>query len=226
LPEHHLSEDSKDVVRLGTGLIATISALVLGLLIASAKSSYDTQNGQIRQITADVILLDRLLSNYGPEARSLREDLRATVGRIAAQIWNEKASNSASAMPFEADPMGEMTIFRIQALSPVNDIQRALKPWAADVISDLAKTRLLLFTQKDNPISAPFLAVLVFWLFIIFLSFSLFAQPNATVIVSLLISALSAAGAIFLILELSQPFYGLMQIPSAPLLNALSPLGR
>ena len=73
LPEHHLSEESRDyVVRLGTGLVATIGALVLSLLIASAKSSYDTQSGYIKQITANVILLDRLLAQYGPEARRIR----------------------------------------------------------------------------------------------------------------------------------------------------------
>src|SRR5271155_3579237 len=79
LPQHHLSKDSQDTVRLGVGLIATMSALVVGLLIAAAKSSYDTQSGQIKQITADVILLDSLLAQYGPEALPLREQIRAVI---------------------------------------------------------------------------------------------------------------------------------------------------
>jgi hypothetical protein len=224
LPEHHLSDESKDVVRLGTGLVATLGALVLGLLIASAKSSYDTQSGQIKQITANVILLDRLLAKYGPEARRIREDLRQGINPVVARIWGEQSSN-ASAAPFEASTIVESTILDIQALSPANDIQKALKSWAVAVCADLAKTRLLLFAQKGNPVPAPFLAVLVFWLVIIFLSFSLFAQINGTVFAFLAVVALSAAGALFLILELSHPFSGLIQVPSAPLVKALAPLG-
>ena len=224
LPQHHLSDESKDVVRLGTGLVATIGALVLGLLIASAKSSYDTQSGHIKQMTANMILLDRLLAKYGPEARHVREEMRLGINPIVTQIWGEQSS-SASALSFEANAMGERTIFDIQALSPGNDIQKALKSWAVEVSADLAKTRLLLFAQKDNPVPTPFLAVLVFWLIIIFLSFSLFARLNATVFAFLVVVALSAAGALFLILELSHPFSGLIQVPSEPLLKALAPLG-
>ena len=132
LPEHHLSDESKDVVRLGTGLVATLGALVLGLLIASAKSSYDTQSGQIKQITANVILLDRLLAKYGPEARRIREDLRQGINPVVARIWGEQSSN-ASAAPFEASTIVESTILDIQALSPANDIQKALKSWAVAV---------------------------------------------------------------------------------------------
>jgi len=89
---------------------------------------------------------------------------------------------------------------------------------------DVAQTRLLLFAQTTNSIPMPFLVVLIFWLTIIFASFSLFAKPNAIIIGSLLVFALSAAGAIYLVLELGQPFVGLMQISSAPLRNALAPL--
>lgn len=147
LPEHHLSNDSKDIVRLGTGLVATLGALVLGLLIASAKSSYDTQSGHIKQITADIVLLDRLLAKYGPEARHIREKLRQGVNPIVARIWGEQSLN-ASAAPFEASAIGESIILDIQALAPANDIQKSLKSWAAEVSADLAKTRLLLFAQK------------------------------------------------------------------------------
>lgn len=224
LPEHHLSEESRDVVRLGIALVATIGALVLSLLIASAKSSYDTQSGYIKQMTANVILLDRLLDQYGSEARHIREEMRQGLNLTVARIWDEQSSH-APARPYEANVMVESTILDIQALSPRNDVQKALKSWAAQASADLAKTRLLLFTQKDNPIPAPFLAVLVFWMTLIFLSFSLFARLNATVFTFLVAVALSAAGALFLILELSHPFSGLIQISSALLLKALAPLG-
>src|SRR5580693_4085782 len=92
LPKHHLSKDSQDVVRLGVGLVATIAALVLGLLIAAAKGSFDTQSGQVKQITADIILLDALLEQYGPEAAPIRTQMRSVIGPFADRLWHEKAA--------------------------------------------------------------------------------------------------------------------------------------
>jgi len=224
LAGHHLSTDAKDVVRLGTGLIGTIAALVLGLLIASAKNSYDTQSTQIKQMTANIILLDNFLEQYGPETGAIRNLLRRGVVILADRMWRENNSDLAKAAPFEASAASEAFYLKLQELSPQNDFQRSLQARAIQLSTDIAQARLLLFAQMGNSIPMPFLVVLIFWLTIIFASFSLFAQPNAIVLGSLLIFALSAAGAIYLILELGQPFAGLMQISCAPLRNALVPL--
>src|SRR6202030_3750192 len=223
LPQHHLSKDSQDVVRLGVGLIATIAALVLGLLIAAAKGSFDTQSGQVKQITADFILLDALLEQYGPDAQPIRAEMRSVIGPFVDRIWHERPANAAR--PFARDTKAESVYVAIQALSPKNDLQRSLQARAAQISTDLAPTRLLLFVESDSAIPAPFIAILAFWLIIIFASFSLFAALNVTVFSFLALFALSASCAIFLILELSQPFIGLLMIPSAPLRNALVPLG-
>ena len=222
LPKHHLSEDSQDVVRLGVGLIATIAALVLGLLIAAAKGSFDTQNTQVKQITADLILLDNILAQYGPEARSIREQMRSGVGPFVDRLWREKQAGVAG--PFATNAEAEKVYLEIQGLSPQNDLQRSLQARAAQLSNDLAQIRLLLFVESDSLIPAPFLAILAFWLVIIFASFSLFSPLNVTVFTCLSLFALSAACAIFLILELSQPFTGWLTISSTPLRNALGPL--
>jgi hypothetical protein len=223
LPQHHLSKDSQDVVRLGVGLIATIAALVLGLLIAAAKGSFDTQSGQVKQITADMILLDLLLEKYGPEALPIRVEMRSVIGPLADRLWHEKLADAAG--PIAKDTKAEGVYVAIQALSPKNDLQRSLQSRAAQISTDLAQIRLLLFAESDSAIPAPFIAILAFWLIIIFASFSLFAALNVTVFSFLSLFALSASCAIFLILELSQPFTGLLMIPSAPLRNALGPIG-
>jgi hypothetical protein len=223
LPQHHLSKDSQDVVRLGVGLIATIAALVLGLLIAAAKGSFDTQSGQVKQITADMILLDLLLEKYGPEALPIRVEMRSVIGPLADRLWHEKLAGAAG--PIAKDTKAEGVYVAIQALSPSNDLQRSLQSRAAQISTDLAQIRLLLFAESDSAIPAPFIAILAFWLIIIFASFSLFAALNVTVFSFLSLFALSASCAIFLILELSQPFTGLLMIPSAPLRNVLGPLG-
>jgi hypothetical protein len=224
LPEHHLSGDTKDVVRLGTGLIGTIAALVLGLLIASANSTYETQSSQVQQLTANIVLLDRTLAQYGPETDSVRDLLRRGVASMADRIWRENGSDSMKATPFEATAAALSLYGEILKLSPQNETQRSLQTRAIDTVQDLGKTRLLLFAEAGSAIPMPFLVVLVSWLAIIFASFSLFADNNATTIVALGIFALSASASIFLILELSQPFTGLMMISSEPLRVALAPL--
>jgi hypothetical protein len=224
LPGHHLSSDAKDVVRLGAGLIGTIAALVLGLLIASAKGSFDTQDTQIRQLTADVILLDQLLAQYGPEATTVRNSLRSAVDSAADRIWHENRTASGRKTPFEASTAGEALVAKLQQLSPQNTDQRALQARAVQVSGDIARTRLLLFAEGDRPIPMPFLVVLIFWVSIIFANFILFAEPKPIVIGAQVVFALSASAAIFLILELNQPFSGLMQISSTPLRSALAPL--
>jgi hypothetical protein len=215
LAEQHLGSDAKDVVRLGAGLIGTIAALVLGLLIASAKTSFDTQVTQIKQLTADVILLDQLLAQYGPEAATVRNLLRGAVEAIADRIWQENSPISARKMPYEVTAAGEAFIMKLRQLRPQIDEQRSFKDRAIQVSENIAHTRWLLFAS---------LIVLIFWISIIFANFSLFADPKPIVIGALVVFALSAAAAIFLVLELGQPFSGIMQISSIPLRSALAPL--
>src|SRR5208283_4998153 len=170
LPEHHLSGDTKDVVKLGTGLIGTIAALVLGLLIASANGTFQTQNGQVQQLTADVVLLDQTLAQYGPETNSARNLLRRGVVSMADRIWRENGSDSRKAAPFEASAAALSLYGEILKLSPQNETQRSLQTRAIDTVQDLGKTRLLLFAEAGSAIPMPFLVVLVSWLAIIFAS--------------------------------------------------------
>jgi hypothetical protein len=223
LSESHLQPDSKDVVKIATGLIGTLAALVLGLLIASAKTSFDQKVNQVRQITATVIVLDDLLAQYGPEAAPLRTRLRQSVPPLADRIWHEQQSSTGS-VHFESSAQSSAFENELQRLSPNNDMQRSLQSRAIQAFTEGAQTRLLLFAQAGGSIPVPFLIILVFWLSAIFVSLTLFARGNLVVMASLLICALSFAGAIFLVLELDNPFTGLMGISSATLRNALSPL--
>jgi ABC-type multidrug transport system fused ATPase/permease subunit len=196
---------------------------VLGLLIASANSTFQTQSTQVQQLTANIVLLDRTLAQYGPETDLARNLLRRGVASMADRIWRENGADSGKVAPFEASAAALSLYDEILKLSPRNEMQRSLQARALDTVQDLGKTRLLLFAEAGMAIPIPFLVVLISWLTIIFASFSLFADNNATTIVALGIFAVSASAAIFLILELSQPFTGLMTISSEPLRNALAP---
>jgi hypothetical protein len=224
LPEHHLSTESKDVVKLGVALIATMSALVLGLLIASAKSAFDTRSNQVVQASADIILLDRVLARYGPETKDARTVLKRSVTAAVDRFWPANDARPVALDP-TASPV-EALYDEIDALSPKNETQSAMRSQAVAMALDMARTRLLLFEHLGTSIPVPFLVVLVFWLCIIFASFGLFAPKNATVIAVLCVCALSVAGAIFLIIELDRSFEGLLQISGAPMRAALAQLGH
>jgi hypothetical protein len=225
LSESHLHSDSKDVVKMATGLIGTLAALVLGLLIASAKNSFDQKNNQVRQMTAEIILLDALLAQYGPEAVPVRIRLRQSIPPLADSIWHHEGAAASSPVHFETSAQSSAFEHELERLSPNNDTQRSLQSRAVQAFTEGAQTRLLLFTQPGGSIPTPFLIILVFWISAIFVSFTLFARTNLVVMASLLVCALSFAGAIFLVLELDNPFAGLMGISSTMLRGALVPLG-
>ena len=225
LPENHLNPDTKDAVKVGMGLVATMAALVLGLLVASTKGAYDTQKNEVTQMAAKIVFLDRVLANYGSGTAETRDLLRRSVGSAINRMWpDRKISQVAQLDP--GTPAGEAFFNSIQQLSPQNDAQRSLKSQAVQVTTDVGQMRWLLFEQTESSISVAMLIVLIAWLAIIFTSVGLFAPPNGTVIVALMLSALSVAGAIFLIMELDMPFDGVIQISPAPMRNALNHLGH
>jgi hypothetical protein len=224
LPKHHVGADSLDAVKMGTGLVATLSALVLGLLVASAKSSYDAQSSELTEVSSKIVLLDRVLAHYGPEATEVRDLLRSSVARALDQMWSKDRRSSSQLEPQSA---GSEALFeKIQALSPKDEAQRSLKAQPLNIATAIGQTRWLMYEQGAASISMPLLVVLVFWLTALFISFGLFAPHNATVVASLLISALSVSGAILLILEMYAPYAGLIQVSRAPLRAALAHLGK
>jgi hypothetical protein len=228
MPEHHFGEDSKDTIKLGMGFIATITALVLGLVTASAKSSHDAQDAAVKHTAAKVMLLDHVLGQYGPEAKDTRDLMRRMLARKLDEVWAEERSQPAKLDTPKELPTsgGEELDYSIRRLSPQSDAQCALQSRALQISSDILESRWLMRGAAGNSVQAPFLVVLVFWLTVIFGSYGLLAPRNATVITVLFICALSAAGAIFLILEMDQPFSGLVKVSSAPLRYALSHIGQ
>jgi hypothetical protein len=225
LPEKHLSAETKDLVKLGMGLVGTMTALVLGLLIASAKASFDAQRSGVAQLSGNLIFLDRTLAHYGPEAKEVRELLRASVADMIDRTWPAEAGQTGQASS-GTEGRYEALYEKIQELSPRTDAQRALQAQALKTAADIGQARWLLFAQKGSSIPVPFLVVMVSWLALLLASFSLFAPSNGTVVMTLLICTLAVSSAVFLILELDRPFGGMIQVSSAPMRAALAQLGR
>ena len=219
LPENHLSTESKDAVKLAMGLVATMSALVLGLLVSSAKGAYDTERSEVIQMASKVAFLDRVLAAYGPEAAGVRAKFRDNVGEGIGQIWPGQIRRPTQLTPNVQ--AGNMVYIAIHVFRRRTICSRHLKSQAATLAVDVAQIRSLFAAQSVPSISKPMLIILVLWFIIIFLGFSVLAPPNATTLLALTVSALAVSGAIFLILELDEPFGGLIGISSEPMLNAL-----
>jgi len=224
LPEAHLSADSRDAVKLAMGLLATMTALVLRLLVSSAKDGYETKRSEVIQMAAKVAFLDRVLTVYGPEAAQARKELRDAVADAVRRIWATDQGGLAELAPNQQ--AGDAVFVTVQQLSQHDDAQRTLKAQVTTLLVDLGQLRLLLVAQSIPSISKPMLIILVSWLVVIFFRFSLIAPPNATTTLALIASAFSVACAIFLILELDHPFGGLIHIPSEPLTIVLSYLPK
>jgi len=175
-------------------------------------------------MSANVVLLDRVLAHYGPESKEARDLLHVLVAHVLDRMWTTGGTSPSSSEP--ASTNAEVLFDKIQELSPKDDVQRALKVEALSVATDVGKTRWLMYMRQALSISTPMLVVVVFWLTALFTSFGLFVPRNATAIASLFLSALSVSGAILLILEMYNPYGGLIQISDAPLRIALAQLER
>jgi hypothetical protein len=220
VPDQHLNAETKEVVRLGMGLIATMTALLLGLLVATAKGSYDTQRNDVILIAGRVAFLDRTLSIYGSEANATRQVLRRAVESAIPRMWPDKAGLDP------AVPEGKELYGSIESLAPKDDFQKSLKARALETVIELGKTRMLLAAREEPSVVTPLLIAVIVWLSIIFLSFALFAPSNKIIVITMLIVALSVSSAIFLIVELDGPFDGVIQISSAPMRNLVDQVGH
>jgi hypothetical protein len=219
LPEGHLSADSQATVKVGIALIATMTALVLGLVTASAKNSYDAQDSAVKHTAAEAMSLDRVLARYGPGAEPARVALHSVLAETIRRNWPHAGSRVVAATP-SASPRTVVQLIR--ALPVQDDTQAWLRARALDIGEGLLDVRWAVASSVGPSVPVPFLIVLVFWLLVIFVSFGLFAPRNGTVISVLFVCAMSVASAIFLILEMDGPFSGVIRISPNPMLHALS----
>ena len=222
VPAEHLSGDSKDAVKLALGLVATMTAILLGLLVSSAKTSFDTTRSEVMQMAAKIALLDRVLLLYGPQTTDARRALRESVEEGVRRTWPPNGQAPGELSPNER--MGDAVYVAISHLAPQDDAQRALKVEAASLMAQLAELRVLIHAQAVSSVSKPLLMAVTVWLVVIFLGFSMVSPGNATSILALIAGAFSVACAVFIILDLDHPFSAIVRIPSEPMLKVLANL--
>lgn len=225
LPAHHEEAATRDLIKTATGMLATLVALILGLLVSSAKGTFDTASSELNQSGAQIINLNRTLVAYGPDAQPVRLLLQRNLAHVIERIWPDPQSQAA---PFAKDDASATHVVAgaLRQLQPRDDTQKDLKAKAQSQLNALAEGRWLLFEQMENPLPPMLLLVLGFWLFLLFMGLGLLAPRNATSVLALLTCILSMSAAVFLILELNHPLDGLIKVSSEPLRAALVVISR
>jgi hypothetical protein len=224
IPADRLGSNEKEVARLVTGLMTTMTAIVLGMLVSSAKASYDARTNEVAELSSQVVNIDRLLSKYGPETAEVRAQFRVLVEASVNRIWPAQAPVHVELKPRDE---GEILVDQLRLLAPKSDAQAEVKAQILHMIVELRQTQWLLFLKsQQSAIPIPLLLVVVTWVALIYFSFGVFTQPSSTIIVTLAVGALAVSTAVLIILELYTPFRGVLRISPGPILAALSQMGR
>jgi len=226
LPDHHRQDTSRDAVKLAGGVVATLSALVLGLLVASAKDAFTTKEQEIKTAAAKLILLDRAMANYGPDLAGARGELRQIVELVISSIWPPNDTRPSLRNVGEVGAKLEGIQRRILGLSPKTKAEEWYQSRSLELLADVMQARMLIIEQLSTAIHPVFLVVLILWLTVVFLGFGLISPHNATTGMALSVGALAVSAAILLILEMDRaPFSILISISSEPLRTALMHMG-
>ena len=226
LPEHHLDAASKDVIRLATAIVGTLSALALGLLIASAKTDFDSADAELRSSVARVVLLDRILAQYGEETSDARGRLHELIETRLKSSWSGRNEGQAPVDPYDVSQTVEPVQVAIRALTPANEAHRTLQSRALVVSGEIAEAHWMTVETGTEGLPTAFLVILVFWLAWLFATFGLQAPPNLTVVCIILVCAVSVAGAVFLIVDMAHPYIGVIHVSDEPLKSALASIGE
>ena len=226
IPGEHLNVESRDVVKLGAGLIATQAALVLGLLVSSANSSFDAMNTGMIQVGTKFLTMDRALSQYGPEGSAMRAEIRGRLIFIKEKIWPSNGEKESGVAAIEAQNGSEVFAQHLRALAPQNESQTSIKAQVLQIAAELAVLRWELIENATGSISMSLVEMLIFWFSVLLLMFGLLTPSNPTVNTVMIACAFSVSAGIFLILEMSQPLEGIVKVSSAPLDKALEHLGQ
>jgi hypothetical protein len=218
MPSHHLAADTKDAVKLAIGLVTTMTALLLGLLINSTKSAYELQRAEVTQLASKIVVLDRTLARYGAEAQPARTLLHQSVREAISRMWPDTVDGEARLNPTSD---AEAVYHSLALLAPTTEQQTTLKGQAMSLAFEISQVRWLMFEQHHSTISHLMLVTLALWLVIIFSSFGLYAPGNAASVLAFLVASIAVSTAVLLMLELDTPFEGILKIPDTPMRTVL-----
>lgn len=222
-PEQHRSGDSRDAIRSGSAFIGTLAALVLGLMVSSASKNFDVLNSGLTENAASYIDLDRVLAQYGNEANAARDLLKIGVDSEIQRIWPK---DGVDIMPISFSPEMEAVAGALRVLNPADDSQKILKARAIQLLGGALQQRWQVVAQAHTYVPTAFVVIVVFWFTVLFAVFTLLSPSNKMVNLFMLFCTIAVAGGILLVLDMSQPFSGLIIVNRGPMEAALGLLGH
>lgn len=227
LPQDQASEATHKAVQLTMSVVGLLAALVLGLLVASAKSSLDTSSKEVEQFGTSLVLLDRDAVHLGSEAVPVRALLRAFTEEKITQTWTQTwTEDPAAADHSRTVKLLEDIQARVRAFVPQTDTEREARTSSLRLIDDIKQNSRLLAVQQSRHVPRFFLIVVVFWLGVLFFSYGVFSPPNAVVIAAMVIAAFSVSAAVNLIIDMDHPFAGYIAVSKVPMQQALDSMTR
>ncbi|MBZ9694150.1 DUF4239 domain-containing protein [Mesorhizobium sp. CO1-1-9] len=222
LPAKHRDDDTNTVVRHAANLFGVMTSLMLGLMINSARNTFESINRNVHAYATELILLDRTLRQYGPQTDTVRQPLVVYVQRVAGD------SSPTSETLVAANRLSEQLLAeigtRLSALAPTDDAHGFIVQDARQHLQKVLELRWVLIEQSEGTIPVPLITLLVTWLVLIFASFGFRAPRNTITVSTYAASAALVAGAIYLIFDMDVAFSGPIQISMAPMERALSEL--
>ncbi|HEY9133759.1 MAG TPA: hypothetical protein VIM98_18555 [Dyella sp.] len=227
MPRDHLSADTRTSAQIGINMMATLTALVLGFMITSARSSFDHATDDVVEVSTSIVMLDRALSGYGKESEPERDQLRAFLARATARVAPD---GRVKQMVFRVPVTNVSLLTQLQQsilnLKPANDAQRWFQARALTLSGELSRQRVATSEQSEQSVPAVLLLIVSAWVVLIFVGLGAFTVHNRSVRVVLVCSALAFAGSVFLILEFETPYSGIIRVSGQPLLNAAEELSH
>lgn len=221
MPGHYVSKETQDTVKLGVGMIAAMASLILGLMTASVKGGFDATDKDVHSYALNTLSLDTYMRHYGPDACPARGLLRDYAAAVIGETWGKGAGVAPSQPGRDSEEILLALDGMVRHWTPANDDQRMIRASAIERLQTLVASRWTVNEEAVTNIPMVFVVVLVVWLTLIFVSFGLFAQPNLVTIGALVLCALSIAGALFIIIEMSGPFDGLVRVSPKPLVQVM-----
>lgn len=217
LPRGHLDSETREFVKAGVAFLSTLTGIVLGLIVASAKGSFDQRSEEVQAMAAKIVLLNTQLRRLGDAGDPLRDQLAQHLASRVDAVWGKRGE------PLVASTAAlERLQASMQAVPTTNNVQRTAVAHAARLMDELSQIRSVAQVQAGSPVLIPLLMLILCWLTMISAGLNLFAHPNGTVIVTNALWAVAAASAVFLILEMERGFGGVIQVSDAPMREAIA----
>jgi hypothetical protein len=223
LPEQYFDQRTRDIIKAARDVIVGVAALTLGLLIATAKTSFDDRAHEFKLEASKSVMIDRILYQFGPETRHARQLVRAMLVNGTERI-EQAMRHGIEQEKTMREKITDDLHFEILSLKPKNDIQTELRAEAISLSKEVMQSRWMVHQSLSTTIQLPLLFILVFWLSCIFLYLGLGATASPGIVITLLLAALSMSGAIYLTLAFDRPHQGLVQVSAEPLKLALEQL--